>query len=223
MFSLSALPQPLAWVCCLIYPWSSALLHTSKSTLAQSTCYYPLSSLLLCQKHTETKTGSGAVTPRKQETTLLFCSGGGEKKSPNRASFWGESNPRGPRWRRASRLLSLCECCWVPIRRPHVFSAVGKEWRLDLLLPSSLDTRVTQWLGWARSLPHSHPLFFALLPPRLSHHYLYCSGWVNVEESSLFDSCDKKVCKLKRSERSSPQMLPAALCTQSVDSNPWNS
>lgn len=162
-------------------------------------------------------------TEETRRNTLLFCSGGGEKKVQNELSFWGESNPRGPRWRRAGRLLSLCECCWVPIRRPHVFTAAGKEWRLDLLLPSSLDTRVTQWLGWARSLPHSHPLFFALLPPRLSHHYLYCSGWVNVEESSLFDSCDKEVCKLKHSERSSPQMLPAALCTQSVDSNPWNS
>lgn len=160
-------------------------------------------------------------TEETRETHYCFALEKGRKKSKSSFRSEGSQTPEGPD--EEGRLLSLCECCWVPIRRPHVFTAVGKEWRLDLLLPSSLDTRVTQWLGWARSLPHSHPLFFALLLPRLSHHYLYCSGWVNVEESSLFDSCDKEVCKLKHSEQSSPQMLPAALCSQSVDSNPWNS
>lgn len=66
-FSLSTPPPPLAWACCLIYPWSSALLHTSKSTLARSTCYYLLARLLRCQKHTQTWASLGAVTPVKQE------------------------------------------------------------------------------------------------------------------------------------------------------------
>lgn len=62
-FSSSAPPPPLAWACCLIYPWSSAPLHTSKSTLAHSsTCYYLHSSPLLCSKHTQTKASSGAIT-----------------------------------------------------------------------------------------------------------------------------------------------------------------
>lgn len=107
-----------------------------------------------------------------------FCFGlEKRKKFPFKQLFCGNLNPRGP-WEEVPAgcwvYRSAAEC--LTERLISSQRSAGKEWRLDALLPSSLDTRVTQWLGWARSLPHSHPLFFALLPPLLSHHYLYCSG-----------------------------------------------
>ncbi len=85
-FSSSTPPPPLAWACCLIYPWSSALLHTSKSTLARSTCYYLLSSLLLCQKHTQTQASSVQWHQQNERSTLMFRFGGKNKESNSSSS-----------------------------------------------------------------------------------------------------------------------------------------
>lgn len=155
--SLSSPPPPLAWACCLIYPWSSALPDTSESTLARRTCYYLVSRLLLCQKHTHKKRrgqfrwgDTGEIThflfcfgeriPFEAKLSLSFCGvhsilRSWSAQSSALALQTGQSKPpRGPLWRRAGRLLSLyerfcCCCCWVPMWAPHFFTqhAVGKR------------------------------------------------------------------------------------------------
>lgn len=162
-------------------------------------------------------------TEETRETHYCFALEEGRKKSKSSFRSEGGQTPEGPDEDGPAG-------CWVYVSAAECLS--------DGLMSSQRSVKSGVWIccylrpwiqeslsGWAEHtrFPHSHPLFFALLPPHLSHHYLYCSGWVNVEESSLFDSCDEEVCKLKHIERSLPQMLPAALCTQSVDSNPWNS
>lgn len=165
-FSLSTPPPPLVWACCLISPWSSALLHTSKSTLARSTCYYLLSAVLLCKKQT---TNAGQVrsngiddvsethfgleknnSPFKLNGCIVLCGSlwlwSWSVISPDTTDRWVK--PQGPCEEEPARCwvyASAAECLCV-----HLISSrrsVGEEWRLDALLPSSLDTRVTQWLG----------------------------------------------------------------------------
>lgn len=136
----------------------------------------PLQSAPLPKTHTNEGRFRCNNTSEIRETH--FCFGLEEgKKLPFKLSFCGESNPRGP-WKEGPAgcwvYMSSAEC--LADRLISSQRSAGKEWSLDALLPSSLDTRVTQWLGWAHSLPHSHPLFFSLLPPLLSHNYLYCSG-----------------------------------------------
>lgn len=183
MFSVSALPQPPAWVCCLIYPsWSWALLHTSKSTLAQSTCYYLLAGLPVCQKNTQTKGSSGAMTKEGNKgNTLLFLPFDRGQTSPGEASdLNGKSNPwRGPSTEDGHPgVPSLSESCWVPEMTPlclhsgHGRVSLGSVATFRPWIQESLN-------GWAEhapsllsSLPHSQPRFFSLLRPLLSHRCL---------------------------------------------------
>lgn len=169
--SLSSPPPPLAWACCLIYPWSSALPDTSESTLARRTCYYLVSRLLLCQKHTHKKRrGQFRWGDTGEITHFLFCFGERIPFELNWAcrsveftlscghdllshqpwhSRQASQNPRG----------ALCEegpaGCWVYTSVSaaaaeslceRLISSHSTLWAKDALLPSSLDTRVTQWL-----------------------------------------------------------------------------
>lgn len=152
-------------------PWHAAPVTTS-------------SNLLLCQK-TYTIAGQFNCKHIGKTGKTHFCFGL-RKKRPfklNEYEICGRSNPSGPVKKGWQVVESIRELLSAYVTASSLHSSVGKEWRLDALLPSSLDTRVTQWQGKAHSLPHSHSLFFSLLPPLLSHHYLYCSGLVTVEKN----------------------------------------
>lgn len=202
MFSVSALPQPPAWVCCLIYPsWSWALLHGTKSTLARSTCYYLLSGLLVCQKHTKTKSSSGAMTQEGNKGNTLLLLPLTKETSPAPASVLrGVESPTCPSgWRQAARcsqpiweLLSACRDSLVSSQRTGSESAA---WICCYLRPW-IQESLSGWAEHAPSLPpshpHSQPLFVS---PLLSHHYLDRSPQVNVEASSLLTAMIRRCAK----------------------------
>lgn len=150
--------------------------HLQIHLVTQHRLLPPLRSASLPKAHTNE--GQFRCNNTGEIRKTYFCFGLGRRKNPPfKQLLCGNLNPRGP-WGEVPAgclvYMSAAEC--LTERLISSQRSAGKEWRLDALLPLSLDTRVTQWLGWARLLPHSHALFFALLPSLLSHHYLYCSG-----------------------------------------------
>ena len=97
------------------------------------------------------------------------------------------SQTPGALWRGASRLLSLYECCWVPMCPPHFFTAVCGRWAALRCVATFVLGYKSHSVAGLSTLTPSQSFSVLLTPPTPPFLLLSLLLWVSYcsKESSL--------------------------------------